>query len=339
MLSKLPNRGGSKRVRILSNLLFWLLLNGLLAATYKIGIIGGIFQRTEANPEASLEPPVVSSSSSSLSSIAMPSNNTSSLITSSVVGSNNSANALASRPSLQMLIYDDDNNVAKNSLDRKARHIPSSVNLSNSLQQFDKNSNLDKEEFFDLWRLRLQRSRNWFMFNQNYICDSDADEDEHLENNEHSYNDDKIFNRNSKELGKNKFKGVVVNHNEILRVNKSSSNNEVKASTLSESISHRHNKQNHQNFHHRLQHNHPTIDENVSKTNNSILYPLSDENIPSSSSSEKDFLSSSSTHLKSSPQSRCKRQVGKPKKKPQSPLVVFICWVFTVGIRIVSINH
>lgn len=43
ILHKFPNRGGSKRVRILSNLLFWLLLNSLMAAVYKLGVIGGVF--------------------------------------------------------------------------------------------------------------------------------------------------------------------------------------------------------------------------------------------------------------------------------------------------------
>lgn len=56
VLRRLPNRGGSKRVRILSNLLFWLLLNGLLAATQKIGIIGGIFH-AETYPDDPPPPP------------------------------------------------------------------------------------------------------------------------------------------------------------------------------------------------------------------------------------------------------------------------------------------
>lgn len=56
VLRRLPNRGGSKRVRILSNLLFWLLLNGLLAATQKIGIIGGVFH-AETYPDDPPPPP------------------------------------------------------------------------------------------------------------------------------------------------------------------------------------------------------------------------------------------------------------------------------------------
>lgn len=50
VLNRLPNRGGSKRVKILSNLLFWLLLNDLLAATQKIGIINGVFHKAEKLP-------------------------------------------------------------------------------------------------------------------------------------------------------------------------------------------------------------------------------------------------------------------------------------------------
>lgn len=43
VLNKLPNRSGSKRVKILSKLLIWLLVNGLFAATQNIGIISGLF--------------------------------------------------------------------------------------------------------------------------------------------------------------------------------------------------------------------------------------------------------------------------------------------------------
>lgn len=43
ILDKFPNRCRTKRVKILSKLLFWLLLNALLAATQKFGIVGGVF--------------------------------------------------------------------------------------------------------------------------------------------------------------------------------------------------------------------------------------------------------------------------------------------------------
>lgn len=69
VLGKLPNRGGSKRVRILKNLLFWLLINGLLAAGQKIGIISGFFH-AGTNPDDLPPPPPPSSSSSSSSSSA-----------------------------------------------------------------------------------------------------------------------------------------------------------------------------------------------------------------------------------------------------------------------------
>lgn len=45
ILNRLPNRSRSKRVHILSSLLFWLLLNSLLSATQKLSIITGLFKR------------------------------------------------------------------------------------------------------------------------------------------------------------------------------------------------------------------------------------------------------------------------------------------------------
>lgn len=44
ILNRLPNRGSGKRVKILSNLLFWLLLSAIINAVQKMGILGGIFQ-------------------------------------------------------------------------------------------------------------------------------------------------------------------------------------------------------------------------------------------------------------------------------------------------------
>lgn len=48
ILNRVPNRGNGKRVKILSNLLLWLLFSALINAVQKIGIIGGMFhaQRT-----------------------------------------------------------------------------------------------------------------------------------------------------------------------------------------------------------------------------------------------------------------------------------------------------
>jgi len=43
-IDKFPNRGGNKRVKILSNLLFWLLINSCIQAVQKTAIVSGIFE-------------------------------------------------------------------------------------------------------------------------------------------------------------------------------------------------------------------------------------------------------------------------------------------------------
>ena len=56
-INKFSNRGGNKRVKILQNLLFWLLVNSCIQATQKTAIVAGVFEadrsRTEEAPRPS----------------------------------------------------------------------------------------------------------------------------------------------------------------------------------------------------------------------------------------------------------------------------------------------
>lgn len=339
VLSKLPNRGGSKRVRILSNLLFWLLLNGLLAATYKIGIIGGYFQRTEANSEQPPPPPPAQIFDNSNSSSNNNNNSGSlTLITSSGPPPSSGATTTTTSDlvSQQMLIYDE-NNVTKTFSGRNKRHILNSNYSHSDYKTKNEATRLEEleegnEEFFDLWRQRLQRPKYRFKFGRkfgNEICDSNEGDYENNDYNSHyptKLNNN--GNENSKEFDfKGHFKGAAKKYNHLngilsTMLNKTDNHHAMIASPSSDSNS----QPNPQN----LIIGGSGLD---SYNNHKISSPFNNNeklNPPRRSSSPL------SVSLKSNTAARCKRDTRHKKKQGQSTFLVSICWIFTVGIRIVS---
>lgn len=319
VLKKVPNRGGSKRVRILSNLLFWLLINGLLAATYKIGIIEEYFQRTEDLPTP--PPPV-----------GMPSidnninnNNNTTLITSS-----GPPLALVSR---QMLTYDE-NDVAKIRRERSTRHALS-YNSSHSDDRTKLNeAELPEQEernveFFDLWRQRLQRPRYRLGSGQKFgknICDSNEEYDNNGDNDSQLADTLKSDNKNSKEFSPRKIKGVTTQYNNsfndilLKKLNKKTDNHQVsKASDLNSQKNRKH----------------PTVGENNSDSYNNNK-GIASSSLINEFNPLKITSSSLSVSSKTNTKARCKRDTKHKKKQEQSTFLVCICWIFTVGIRIVS---
>lgn len=338
VLKKLPNRGGSKRVRILSNLLFWLLLNGLLAATYKIGIIGGVFQRTEANPEE----------------LQQSSNNASTRLARAIQALDISKpKQLLTTPSSSSHLYSDQEGPKKNN--HKQNNYLS----------------CQEQEYFDLWRQRLQRSQYSCFLDDpdDYIVADINDHDHHNEHNEHFHNREASVSYDGHDEANNSFKPVPKKGRtrEVVGGVKEElhDNNALSMPTLKEQP---YNKQDTlpllDNYYdaeethnatlsdfitispkvekRKRQQNQPTISELYSQqdineaatsTSTSSSAPAPPTLALESSSTQPSSFSS--INSKSLPDlARLKRSARSRKK--QHPTVVFVCWFFTVGIRIVS---